>query len=472
MSNNKLFSYEKDAKLIVNGIDDESKSILERFYTNYSVSSRPGVCSAIRKIGKFIKKNSFAKLTYKDYSELTNNKTIPVAQLYHIESLFKYLYVYELLNDISGFENCYWNKEKEKSIFEKNIHKNTKHINTNNAKSYSKESLSFEEMEKLFNFYNSVSDDDEENMKLLFFFYAIFYLNMQIEEIRKLTYDQIENGIIITEDNEYELNSRFETFLSKPNTSNIPFGSINDYINKLGKIVGIKELFPRKIKNTIERYSIKCPVCQETHLNFVDEWRTINNKIVCLKCYEKLISDNSVKKNEITHQIEGAIIDFLSKEEHNSIELTLSTFDKIKENISVPKNYEEINKYLKQIGDLGEKYVIEYERNFLKSNNSQYYDLVDGSYALDNNNGFDILSYTLKGKKVYIEVKTTTGNPKDSFYMSQHEIDTANELLKRGDIYKLYRVGNILSNNVSLIIYDDLNQFNKDEIILKMSIKE
>jgi len=56
--------------------------------------------------------------------------------------------------------------------------------------------------------------------------------------------------------------------------------------------------------------------------------------------------------------------------------------------------------------------------------------------------------------------------------MSQHEIDTANELLKRGEIYKLYRVGNILSSNVSLIIYDDLNQFNKDEIILKMSIKE
>ena len=134
---------------------------------------------------------------------------------------------------------------------------------------------------------------------------------MQIEEIRKLNYDQIENGLIITEDNEYILNSRFEAFLSKPNSSNIPFGSINDYISKLGKIVGIKELFPRKIKNTIERYSIKCPVCQKTHLNFADEWRTINNKIVCLECYEKLLSDNSVKKNEITKQIEGVIIDFL-----------------------------------------------------------------------------------------------------------------------------------------------------------------
>lgn len=470
MSNNKLFSYEKDARLIVDDIDDDSKRILERFYTNYSVSSRPPVCSTIRRICKLTKKNSFAKLTYDDYSELENNKTI---NKNYRNIFFKYLYVYELLNDVSGFEKCYWNKEKEKNSFEKNIQENTEHTRTkNNTKQNSKESLSFEDMEKLFNFYDSVQDDDEENMKLLFFFYAIFYLNMQIEEIRNLKYDQIEDGFIITENNDYELNSRFEAFLSKPSSSNIPFASINDYINKLGKIVGIKDLIPRKIKNTIERYSIKCPVCQETHLNFVDEWRTINNKIVCLKCYEKLISDNSVKKNEITHQIEGAIIDFLSEEEHDSIELTLSTFDKIKENINVPKNYEEINKYLKQIGDLGEKYVVEYEKNFLKSNNSQYYDLVDGSYALDNNNGFDILSYTLKGKKVYIEVKTTTGNPKDSFYMSKHEIDTAKELIKRGEIYRLYRVGNILSNNVSLIIYDDLNQFNEDEIILKMSIKE
>ena len=471
MSNNKLFSYEKDAKLIVNGIDDESKAILERFYSIYSVDSRPGVCTPIRKVCSLTKKNSFTKLTYNDFEELTSN--VPKTQVFHIKSLFKYLYVYELLNDESGFENCYWNKEELRKKFERRIQNNTQHIKGNdNTKQNSKNYLSFEDMEKLFNFYDSVQDDDEENMKLLFFFYAIFYLNMQIEEIRKLKYDQIEDGFIITEDNEYELNSRFEAFLSKPSSSNIPFASINEYINKLGKTVGIKELIPIKIKKTSDRYSFTCPICQKTHLNFVDEWRTINNKIVCLECYENLISDNSVKKNEITHQIEGAIIDFLSEEEHDSIELTLSTFDKIKENISVPKNYEEINKYLKQIGDLGEKYVIEYEKNFLKSNNSQYYDLVDGSYALDNNNGFDILSYTLKGKKVYIEVKTTTGNPKDSFYMSKHERDTANELIKRGEIYRLYRVGNILSNNVSLIIYDDLKQFNEDEIILKMSIKE
>ena len=35
MSNNKLFSYEKDAKLIVNGIDDKSKSILDKDYKQW-----------------------------------------------------------------------------------------------------------------------------------------------------------------------------------------------------------------------------------------------------------------------------------------------------------------------------------------------------------------------------------------------------------------------------------------------------
>ena len=116
MSNNKLFSYEKDARLIVDDIDDDSKRILERFYTNYSVSSRPPVCSTIRRICKLTKKNSFAKLTYDDYSELENNKTI---NKNYRNTFFKYLYVYELLNDVSGFEKCYWNKEKEKTHLKK-----------------------------------------------------------------------------------------------------------------------------------------------------------------------------------------------------------------------------------------------------------------------------------------------------------------------------------------------------------------
>ena len=153
------------------------------------------------------------------------------------------------------------------------------------------------------------------------------------------------------------------------------------------------------------------------------------------------------------------------------MQLTLSDFKEAKKKVSVPKDYEDINRFLKQIGDLGEKYVVEYEKNYLKNNNSKYWSLVDGSYALDSSNGFDILSYTVNGKKIHIEVKTTTGNPTDSFFMSQHEIDKANELISNGEIYKLYRVGNILSDNVTLIIYDDLDSFNRDEVVLKMSLK-
>lgn len=173
MSNNKLFSYEKDAKLIVNGIDDESKAILERFYSIYSVDSRPGVCTPIRKVCSLTKKNSFTKLTYNDFEELTSN--VPKTQVFHIKSLFKYLYVYELLNDESGFENCYWNKEELRKKFERRIQNNTQHIKGNdNTKQNSKNYLSFEDMEKLFNFYDSVQDDDEENMKLLFSFMLSF----------------------------------------------------------------------------------------------------------------------------------------------------------------------------------------------------------------------------------------------------------------------------------------------------------
>lgn len=120
---------------------------------------------------------------------------------------------------------------------------------------------------------------------------------------------------------------------------------------------------------------------------------------------------------------------FLHKAVVKENELVASLVDYIKQN--------EINK---ELGDAGEEFVCEYERECIKK-----YNLPDSkqvkwiSKDVGDGFGYDILSYDSQGNQIYIEVKTTEGNEKSSFYI------TANELLKseqEKERYFLYRVYN------------------------------
>ena len=62
-----------------------------------------------------------------------------------------------------------------------------------------------------------------------------------------------------------------------------------------------------------------------------------------------------------------------------------------------------------------------------KLEGTSFADLVDKSKAKDNSNGYDILSYTNEGKKLHIEVKTTS-TLNDEFYISQHELKIAEQM--------------------------------------------
>lgn len=104
------------------------------------------------------------------------------------------------------------------------------------------------------------------------------------------------------------------------------------------------------------------------------------------------------------------------------------------------KDYIETNKVNKDLGDEGELFVLEYEKECVKKYNlpsakNVRHISVDEGDGL----GYDILSYDSQGNEIYIEVKTTEGGEKTSFYI------TANELLKseqEKEKYFLYRVYN------------------------------
>ena len=103
-------------------------------------------------------------------------------------------------------------------------------------------------------------------------------------------------------------------------------------------------------------------------------------------------------------------------------------------------DYIQQNEINKELGDAGEEFICEYKRECIKK-----YNLPDSkqvkwvSKDVGDGFGYDILSYDSQGNEIYIEVKTTLGNEKSSFYI------TANELLKseqEKERYFLYRVYN------------------------------
>jgi len=93
-----------------------------------------------------------------------------------------------------------------------------------------------------------------------------------------------------------------------------------------------------------------------------------------------------------------------------------------------------------EIGQLGEKYIVKYERrNLIKAGRNDLADKVRRISEEDIGAGYDILSFDINGESKYIEVKTTTGTG-STFELTANELHTAEKL---GQQYWLYFVRDI-----------------------------
>jgi Protein NO VEIN, C-terminal len=96
---------------------------------------------------------------------------------------------------------------------------------------------------------------------------------------------------------------------------------------------------------------------------------------------------------------------------------------------------------MKTIGDAGEQLIFEYEKRFLFGNdradlskNVRWVSKEEGDGA-----GYDILSFDMRGKEKFIEVKTTVGGNRTPFFISRNEHEFA---LEKSANFHLYRVFN------------------------------
>jgi hypothetical protein len=135
---------------------------------------------------------------------------------------------------------------------------------------------------------------------------------------------------------------------------------------------------------------------------------------------------------------------------------------------SLPSNdidfYEHLHKYQSKIGEMGEQYVLNIEKNKLK--NTEYINRIRQVSQDDNSAGYDILSYELDGTELYIEVKTTDKNY-DSFFITQNELDKSIAYESAGKKCIIYRVINILSNPSHSIIENITKEFMLQPVVWK-----
>lgn len=134
----------------------------------------------------------------------------------------------------------------------------------------------------------------------------------------------------------------------------------------------------------------------------------------------------------------GTILEFLPK-----------TIDEVGENKesdhkskkSEQLDYIEKTKEQQKLGLAGEYMVLQYEKEQLKKYGIDK-EIIHVSKDEGDDKGYDIRSYDSNGNEIYIEVKTTTGNSNQPFYITDNEVkfSRANK-----ENYYLYRVFNFAS---------------------------
>lgn len=127
---------------------------------------------------------------------------------------------------------------------------------------------------------------------------------------------------------------------------------------------------------------------------------------------------------------------------HNNIQIALSSFNE------PPKIIRNMLKRIKvkrdkcdRIGRRGEEWVYKQELKKLKGTGCE--NGINPNFADNDEAHFDILSFDIDGSSIIIEVKTTSGEAEEAFYISDNELDMAKECIKDGKRYELHRVYHI-----------------------------
>ena len=124
---------------------------------------------------------------------------------------------------------------------------------------------------------------------------------------------------------------------------------------------------------------------------------------------------------------------------NGGVDATHKPSKKGKRTIAKKIDYDSLNKTKKTRGTFGE--ILVYNDEVTKVSDLGIKKQVDHVAITQGDGlGYDIVSFDENGDELYIEVKTTTANKTDGFYLTPKELEIVKS---KGDKYRLYRVYNL-----------------------------
>ncbi|MDG0889086.1 DUF3883 domain-containing protein [Paracholeplasma manati] len=169
----------------------------------------------------------------------------------------------------------------------------------------------------------------------------------------------------------------------------------------------------------------------------------LNNKFMLIKKIDEYssIQDNFLKTVLSTvssrQNLKETFIDMIFSDEKNEVKKKTARTKKIDYEKQYSKNAE--------IGEIGEKHVLEFEKNrLINAGKAEYVERVRRVSLESDSYGYDILSFDYNDEgafdEINIEVKTTANNQNTPFFMSQNELEHYNNFKSKTRIYRVYNV--------------------------------
>ena len=137
-------------------------------------------------------------------------------------------------------------------------------------------------------------------------------------------------------------------------------------------------------------------------------------------------------------------------------------------------NYYENNAEKKRIGDLGEQFVLKYERKRLEALGKENLasQIKHIASEMGDGAGFDIESYNEDGTTRFIEVKTTKGNLDQPIYITHNELMKSTIEKDKYFLYRIYDYDEITDQAKVEIVSGDLTHLCDAPILYKISLNK
>ncbi|WP_161499352.1 DUF3883 domain-containing protein [Flavipsychrobacter stenotrophus] len=126
----------------------------------------------------------------------------------------------------------------------------------------------------------------------------------------------------------------------------------------------------------------------------------------------------------------------------------------------------------KRIGDLGELFVMEWEEKRLRGVGVMNPRVTHDSKNIGDGLGYDISSYSDDRLVRYIEVKTTTGNITQPFFITASELKKSQEDTRRFYLYRVYNYNPETKAGEVWIIQGELTQYCVSPSVYEVKLKQ